>query len=240
MDERILIAEDDATSRLILKALLEREGHNVVLAHDGNEAFRLMSQIDAPLVALLDWEMPGLSGPEVCEALRSEETSKRPYLIMLTARSAEADIVRGFEAGVDDYLTKPFVRSELQARVQAGLRILALQRQLATKIEELEGALAKVRTLEGIVPICMHCKRIRDSDNYWHQVEVYVAAHSEAVFSHGLCDECLKKYYPEDDEQEGPDDGDPSDLNEARRNGPEETHGGAQGSVIRKGPKDLP
>ncbi len=164
----------------------------------------VMARPDAPQMVLLDWEMPGFDGPEVCEALRAKEEGPRPYLIMLTGRKDKKDLVRGLEAGADDYVTKPFEASELRARINAGVQILELQRRLAAKIDELEEALMQVKTLQGIVPICMHCKRIRDTDNYWQQVEVYVAAHSEAQFSHGLCDQCMAEHYPEDDAEDGP------------------------------------
>jgi len=200
----ILIAEDDSTSRRMLKTVLEKQGHQVVVACDGEEALEVMARPDAPRMALLDWEMPGFDGPEVCEALRAKQEGARPYLIMLTGRKGRKDLVRGLEAGADDYVTKPFEASELRARINAGMQILNLQRRLAAKIDDLQEALAQVRTLKGIVPICMHCKRIRDTDNYWQQVEVYVSAHSEAEFSHGLCEECMAEHYPPDGAEDIP------------------------------------
>ena len=200
----ILIAEDDPTSRRMLQTVLEKQSYQVVVACDGAEALKVMARPDAPQMALLDWEMPGLDGPEVCEALRAKPEGPRPYLIMLTGRKGGKDLVRGLEAGADDYVTKPFEAPELRARINAGVQILELQRRLAAKIDDLQEALARVRTLEGIVPICMHCKRIRDTDNYWQQVEVYVSAGSKAEFSHGLCDECMAEHYPPDDAEDAP------------------------------------
>lgn len=106
-------------------------------------------------------------------------------------------IIEGLQAGADDYLVKPWDPGELRARIEVGCRMLNLQGRLAEKIRELQEALDQVRTLEGILPICSHCKKIRDDRNYWRQVEEYVASHSEAKFSHSICPECMRKYYPD-------------------------------------------
>ena len=109
------------------------------------------------------------------------------YVILLTARDARADVVAGLDAGADDYLIKPFDLEELRARVQVGRRLVALQDRLADRVAELQEALTKVKQLNGLLPICAYCKRIRTDQNYWEQVEHYVAEHSEAQFSHGIC-----------------------------------------------------
>src|SRR5439155_4831059 len=103
-----------------------------------------------------------------------------------------ASIVTGLQAGADDYITKPFDRGELQARLQVGRRIVELQKGLADRVRELEAALSRVRQLQGLLPICAWCKKIRDDQNYWHQVETYIGSHSDARFSHGICPDCLK------------------------------------------------
>jgi hypothetical protein len=91
-------------------------------------------------------------------------------------------------------VTKPFNREELRARVQGGARVVELQRSLAERVEELEQALARVKQLQGLLPICSYCKKIRDDRNYWQQVEAYIGEHSEAVFSHGICPDCFDKF----------------------------------------------
>jgi DNA-binding response OmpR family regulator len=103
-------------------------------------------------------------------------------------------VVAGLQAGGDDYVTKPFDREELHARVKVGLRILQLQMNLADRVRELEEALASVKQLQGLLPICSYCKKIRDDQNYWQQVEGYISEHSGAVFSHGICPECYDKF----------------------------------------------
>ena len=106
------------------------------------------------------------------------------------AREARGDLVTGLNAGADDYVTKPFDPEELRARVQVGVRILTLQKNLAERVEELQAALSNVKQLRGLLPICSYCKRIRGDDQYWQQLEGYIAEHSDAQFSHGICPTC--------------------------------------------------
>ena len=127
---RILIADDDVTSRLVLTGVLEKHGHEVVVTEDGAEAWEAMRQPDAPALAILDWMMPGLAGVDVCRRIRALQPDRPPYLIILTSRGGKADIVAGLEAGADDYLAKPFDPGELQARVDVGRRMIDLQARL--------------------------------------------------------------------------------------------------------------
>jgi DNA-binding response OmpR family regulator len=193
---KTLIAEDDATSRTVLVSVLRKKGHEVTVTVDGIEAWRVLQQPDAPPLVILDWMMPGLAGPEVVRRVRALPTDRPPYIIILTARSAKADVVAGLAAGANDYLAKPFDSGELIARLKVGQRMVEMQDALATKAEELRQALDQVKTLRGIVPICASCKKIRDDKGYWNQVEVYVREHTEARFSHGICPECIEKLYP--------------------------------------------
>src|SRR5262249_34603108 len=142
--------------------------------------------------AILDWMMPGLDGVEICRRLRAVEDAKQAYLILLTARQGRESIVAGLESGADDFVSKPFDPAELQARLQVGLRVLDLESKLADRVRELEAALAGVKQLQGLLPICAWCKKIRDDQNYWQQVDTYIAAHTEARFSHGICPDCMK------------------------------------------------
>ena len=194
---RILIAEDDFTSRTVLVGVLMKAGHEVTATVNGAEAWQALQQPDAPALAILDWMMPELDGPEVVRRVRARPTDQPPYLIMLTTKGEKADIIAGLQAGANDYLAKPFNPGELRARVEVGRRMVELQATLAAKLEELRLALNQIKTLRGIVPICASCKKIRDDQGYWSQVEVYVQHHTEAQFSHGICPDCVQKLYPE-------------------------------------------
>lgn len=136
-DSRILVAEDDPISRRMLQAFLAKWGYRVDVAADGMQALEALQQPDAPQLAVLDWMMPELEGPEVCRKIR--ETTERPYtyILLLTARGQKDDLLRGLESGADDYLTKPFDAQELRARLRVGERILDLQRNLISAREEL-------------------------------------------------------------------------------------------------------
>jgi CheY-like chemotaxis protein len=190
---RVLIAEDDPISRRLLEASLTRWGHEPVVTVDGTQAWSVLSGPDAPRLAVLDWMMPELDGVEVCRRVRARASPIAPYLILLTAKQGPEDIVTGLEAGADDYLTKPFDRGELRARIQVGVRLVELQQSLADRVTELEQALANVRRLQGLLPICAYCKRIRGDGDYWEQVERYISAHSAAQFSHSICPECYER-----------------------------------------------
>jgi len=138
----------------------------------------------------------------VCRHVRTQQERDYVYIILLTAKSQKAEIVIGLEAGADDYVTKPFEAAELRARVQTGARILALENALKQKIAELEEAQAHVEQLQGLLPICMHCKQVRDGNDRWQQLEAYLEKRSRVLFSHGLCDACLATYYPSEEGQE--------------------------------------
>lgn len=190
---RVLIAEDDETSRLVLTANLKQWGYEVLVATNGQEALDQLEQPDPPMLAILDWMMPVLDGVEVCRRVRANPALKSAYLILLTAKGTEESIVQGLEAGANDYVAKPFKRRELQARLRVGLRVIQLQDELVRHVAQFEAALEQVKELQGLLPICSYCKRIRDDHNYWEQIDTYVAEHSKAEFSHGICPDCYEK-----------------------------------------------
>ncbi len=191
---QILIAEDDAASQLILKTMVAQAGYEPVVTGDGLGAHEILRRPDAPKLAILDWMMPGLDGVEVCRQIREVKSDQPPYLILLTSRAHKQDVVRGLQAGANDYIVKPYDRDELKVRIDVGRKVIELQALLAGRISELQEALAQIKTLKGLLPICMYCKKIRDDKQYWRQVEGYIAEHSEAQFSHGICPDCYQKY----------------------------------------------
>ncbi len=136
---RILIADDSIVSRHLLDATLRKWGYEVVVACDGVEAWNALQAAEGPMVAILDWVMPGLTGPEVCRRVREREKEKDTYtyLLLLTSKSLKEDLIEGMESGADDYITKPFDQHELKVRLRAGTRILDLQRELVAAQEAL-------------------------------------------------------------------------------------------------------
>jgi DNA-binding response OmpR family regulator len=196
---KILVAEDDRTSRRMLTLLLEKWGHEVLACEDGGAAWQAMQAPEPPPLLILDWMMPGLDGVEVCRRVRQQQPASTAYIIMLTARGERRDLIEGLEAGADDYVNKPFDPGELQARLGVGRRVVELQQALAGRVRELQQALEHVKTLQGVLPICMMCKKIRDDGEVWQRLEQYVVDHSEAQFSHALCPDCLERYYGDED-----------------------------------------
>ncbi len=189
---KILIAEDDPVSRRALAAMLDKFGYEVVVAGDGAQAWAMLQREDAPLLAILDWMMPELDGVEICRRVRLIPTATPPYLILLSAKSGKEDVVAGLYAGANDYLTKPFDRAELRARLQVGANVLDLQKNLAERVRQLEDALSSVKQLQGLLPICSYCKSIRDDQNYWQRLDSYLTEHTDVLFSHGICPDCYK------------------------------------------------
>jgi sigma-B regulation protein RsbU (phosphoserine phosphatase) len=191
---KILVAEDQTVSRHILAANLHKWGYEVTAVEDGSRAWSALLEEEAPQLAILDWLMPGMDGIEICRQIRQRPRARPMYLILLTARRGQEDKIQGLNSGADDYITKPFDRDELRARLQVGIRVLKLQQALAQRVRELEQALSSVKTLEGLLPICSYCKKIRNDRNYWQQVEGYICDHSAAQFSHGICPECYSQF----------------------------------------------
>ena len=189
---KVLLAEDESIPRRVLTAALAGWGYEVQAVADGLEAWQGLQGPDAARLAILDWQMPGLDGAEVCRRLRGQAAVEPTYVILLTARSGKDDVVAGLDAGANDYVTKPFDRAELHARLRVGCQVVALQRSLAARVRELEVALAQVKQLQGLLPICSYCKKVRDDKNYWQQVESYISQHTEVKFSHGICPDCWR------------------------------------------------
>ena len=191
---KILIAEDNLASQLMLKTIFDDLGHALVVTGDGRTACEIMLKPDAPKLAILDWMMPGMDGVEVCRKIRKKKFSDPAYLIILTMRDKTEDVVKGLKAGANDYIVKPYNVEELQVRVGVGCRVVEMQAIMARQIKELQSAMAHIKTLQGILPMCMYCKKIRDDKQYWQQVEGYISEHTEAHLSHGVCPDCYKKH----------------------------------------------
>jgi len=189
----ILIADDDPVSRRILEETLVNWGYEVSATADGRAAWDVLRAADAPSLAILDIMMPEIDGLELCRKVRQLPCATPPYLILLTAMNSKDDVVRGILAGANDYLTKPFHRDELRARVGVGAQMLSLQKTLAERVRDLEEALDKVKQLRGMLPICSYCMKVRDDHDYWQKVEDYFSEHTDVQFSHSICPDCYAR-----------------------------------------------
>jgi DNA-binding response OmpR family regulator len=200
---RILVAEDDAVTRKLLESTLGRLGLDVIAVADGNAAWNALETLkgkDAPELAVFDWMMPGLEGIQILRRLRTTPGFELLYVILLTSRTDKEDVAYGLAAGANDYIAKPFDPSELEARVRVGERMVKLQRSLAARVAELEIALAHVQRLQGLLPICSYCKKVRNETNYWEQVDSYLTSHSDVQLTHGICPQCMETMMKQLDE----------------------------------------
>jgi sigma-B regulation protein RsbU (phosphoserine phosphatase) len=200
---RALIADDERIATKILSNALHRMNIDVAVANDGGMAWDLLAAGDRPSLAIIDWMMPTVDGLELCRRIRQSAAHAHMYVILLTGRDERKDVVAGLDAGADDYIVKPFDPDELRARVQVGIRVLTLQERLADRVTELQDALKRVNRLQGLLPICSYCKRIRGDDQYWQQVDAYIVEHSDARFTHGVCPPCTQKLLAEIDQEGG-------------------------------------
>jgi len=191
----VLIVDDNMNNLQVLGNILKIRNYGIAVATDGKQALQ-MARSTIPDLILLDIMMPGMDGFEVCQELKADESTVHIPIIFLTAKAEIDDIVKGLRYGAADYVTKPFNSIELLARVKTHLELklsLDAQKEL---VKRLSKALADVKQLSGLLPICSHCKKVRDDKGYWNQVENYISAHSEAKFSHGICPDCVLAHYP--------------------------------------------
>ncbi|MFA6290838.1 MAG: response regulator transcription factor [Victivallales bacterium] len=198
MPFKILVAEDDIISKRLLVNLLLKSGYDVTACQNGTEAWEHLNSPDGSHLAILDWNMPGMQGIEICRKIREQSLKIKPYLIILTAsRNEKKDVIEIFRTGTNDYMEKPFDVNEVIARVKLGEEHIKLQVELADRIRALEEAHQHIKTLQGILPICMHCHNIRNDSESWERLEDYISRHTDAQFSHGICPKCAEKLYPD-------------------------------------------
>ena len=192
---RILVMDDDADVARGTAHLLERAGYVTSLASSGREAMRMMHTFHPHLV-LADRDMPEMDGVALCRRIKGDPAWADVFVVLISGIYTKSEEqVAGLDSGADSYIARPIANRELMARVDAFVRILRLNCALREKNAELAAALAKVKLLSGLLPICAGCKKIRDDQGYWSQLESYVTKHSEATFSHGLCPDCAQKHF---------------------------------------------
>lgn len=190
---KLLIAEDEYTTRLTVQVILEQWGYRVDSVEDGAAAWKVLQSSDGPQIAILDWEMPGIDGVELCNRVKMLERDTPIYVIMLTGRDAKDDILKGFDAGADDYMTKPFDENELRARVRVAERLVSIQEELAISNRELRSALNHVEMLQSNLPLCTSCHSIQDYSGAWRKVDDYANAMSDPRFQYLICQHCREK-----------------------------------------------
>ena len=171
---------------------------------DGRKAYDELKKENPPRLAILDWIMPEMEGIEICRELGRQDENQFIYTILLTIKKEKEDIVQALDCGAHDFLSKPVHVGELRSRVAVGIRLLEAEdkiikyaREIEAKNNDLKNALAEIKTLRGFIPICSNCKKIRDDEGYWQQIEQYIQQRSDAEFSHGICPECIKILYPD-------------------------------------------
>lgn len=171
----ILLVDDNPENLQFMGKVLSKNNYEVGVAQSGQQALNFVKKAQPDLI-LLDVMMPEMDGFEVCRRLKSQLVTQHIPVIFLTAKTETEDIIKGFEAGGVDYVTKPAITEELLARIR-------------THIE--------VKILRGLLPICSNCKKVRDDKGFWKQIDEYIERHSHAVFSHGICPDCLQELYGE-------------------------------------------
>lgn len=174
---RILIVEDEPDLLELLRILLERDGHEVDTSGDGHQAWDAFNRREYSLI-ISDWVMPELDGIDLCRRVRAAGKLHYTYIILLTANTGKANYIEAMHAGADDFVSKPYDPDELKARLMVADRIMRLQEH--------------VQRLEGVLPTCMYCKKIRDDSDVWVGIEQYITQRTEASFSHGVCPGCYE------------------------------------------------
>lgn len=196
---RVMIVEDDFLVSEMVENMLLQAGFEVVHKAPGAEKICALIADHKPDVIIMDIEMPGMNG---IQAIARIFASCPTPVVILTAYETSRLVEQASEAGAGAYLVKPPNIHELKrsisiavARFRDMLKLKQLNQELHRRNQQLQEALAEVKTLKGLLPICASCKKVRDDDGYWQQVEVYIATHTDVIFAHSLCPKCAKKYY---------------------------------------------
>lgn len=191
----ILVTDDEPIGLFASVHVLRDAGYTVYEATTGEACIQLVRE-KVPDLVLLDVMLPDANGCDLCRRIKTEADLRGPYVMMLSGTRIESDDQSaGLEIGADGYMTRPIANRELLARVQAMARIIMAERERDQLIEKLKKALAEIKTLNTLLPICANCKKIRDDNGYWEKIEVYITEHTDSEFTHGICPECMKKLY---------------------------------------------
>jgi len=199
MDITLLYVEDEAAAREEVSQFLTRRVRTLILASNGEEGLERF-RAERPDLIVTDIRMPVMDGLQMARVVR--QMNKGVPIIVTTAHSDTSYMLEAIDIGIDQYVVKPVDAEKLSGALEKCEEIIeyrrAHKRYLAEReklIGELQDALAKVKLLSGLLPICASCKKIRDDQGYWKQIEVYIQSHSEAEFTHGICPDCAQKLY---------------------------------------------
>jgi DNA-binding NtrC family response regulator len=192
---KILVVEDDTHVATVLEARLESFGHDVCdIARSGPAAVS-GAMTHRPDLVLMDILLEGdMNGVEAAELIHHQVDVP---VVFITCLSDQAMLDRAIKANAYGYILKPYDNAELRYTIEIALVKYQAAKERETLIGQLEKALAEVKRLGGLLPICASCKKIRDENNAWQPIETYIHTHSEADFSHGICPECAATLYPE-------------------------------------------
>ncbi|MCG8572546.1 MAG: response regulator [Spirochaetes bacterium] len=208
---KILVVDDSPPFQVAIEAMLKEAGYtDLVIMESAKMAINYLNQeihrkggslVD---LILMDIQLPDMNGIEAVTIIKSHEDLKEIPIVMVSVLDEGENIEKAFSVGAIDYIGKPVNKLELKARVRSILKLkeemdkrVAREEELKKTVRDLEDAMKKIKHLSGLLPICSHCKKVRDDKGYWQQVEIYLKNHINASFSHSVCPDCLKKLYPE-------------------------------------------
>lgn len=196
----VLVVDDYAGNLFLSTTLLKSAGYEALEATTGQECLDAVHDYRPDLI-LLDVMLPDMSGIDICRKIKNDRNLKDIFVILISGIQVSSEHqADGLDVGADGYITRPISNKEFLARVQAGERIKRAEDALRVKerqqqelIRQLTEALSEIKTLKGCIPICAWCKKIRNDEGCWDQLENYISKHTDASFSHGLCPDCFEK-----------------------------------------------
>ncbi len=194
---RVLIAADDGSILHFLESAIGSWGYETMVVFNDRELLYRMEREERPALVILDGSMQGVDSLVLCRRIRLSPDMTRPYIILLVPDVTDRQSFPDPAWGPDDLLPNPCTRTELHARVRTGMRVIDLETRVSRLVTDLARAANRIERLSGLLPICSHCKKIRDDSGYWNELEKYISDHSDAEFSHAICPSCLAKYYPD-------------------------------------------
>jgi len=194
---KVLIAADDVLTLQALESDANNLGYETILAFDDRAILHFMEQSDRPPMVILDSTLPCVDAAAVCRRIRLSSDGALPYIILISPGEPEGKKAFDPDSSPDDFISRPFTAGELHARISVGMRVIDLETDLKARLLDLNSAKRRIKKLSGLLPICYHCKKIRDDRGYWNELEKYITDHSDAEFSHAICPGCLSRYYPD-------------------------------------------